>query len=109
MAYSRLIQHPFVIQLVTLDVGDSKLYSDICVIKSHLGDPGYSGPLVYIGSEKFNLMRQYQIPKVKPIFDLLPKVAHFRLPHTYLNIFFSETTWLIEPNFIWSIHYINTI
>ena len=31
--------------------------------------------------------------------DLSPKAAHFGLSHTYLNIFFSETTWLTELNF----------
>ena len=31
--------------------------------------------------------------------DLSPKAAPFGLSHTYLNIFFSETTWLIELKF----------
>ena len=31
--------------------------------------------------------------------ELLPKAAHFGLSHTYLNIFFSENTWLIELKF----------
>ena len=38
-------------------------------------------------------------PNVKLAFDLSPKAAPFGLSHTYLNIFFSETTWLIELKF----------
>ena len=32
-------------------------------------------------------------------FDILSKVAHFWLPQTYLNIFYSDTTKLIEVKF----------
>ena len=31
--------------------------------------------------------------------DLSHKAAHFGLSHTYLHIFFLETTWLIELKF----------
>ena len=49
----------------------------------------------------FNLMRQwfYQVPRVKLTFEISPKAAHFGLPHTYINIFFSATTGLIELKF----------
>ena len=40
------------------------------------------------------------VPKVKPTCDLSSKVAHFWLPHTYLNIFSQKPRDWFKSNFI---------
>ena len=39
-----------------------------------------------------------KVPEVMLSLDLSPKVAHLELLHN-LNVFFSETTWLIQLKF----------
>ena len=56
-------------------------------------------PKSLLSLDMFNLVSINKCQRSRLTFDLSAMAAHIRVPSTYLNIVFSETTWPIKTKF----------